>query len=62
VAFSYSGLKKDYLYKDLNIGVDSDSRIALLGPNGAGKSTLVKLMVGDLQPSEGTISRRSGLR
>lgn len=62
VAFSYSGKKKDYLYKDLNIGVDSDSRIALLGPNGAGKSTLVKLMCGDLMPCEGTISRRPGLR
>mmetsp|Transcript_58811 Transcript_58811/g.144154 ORF Transcript_58811/g.144154 Transcript_58811/m.144154 type:complete len:1107 (+) Transcript_58811:64-3384(+) len=62
VAFSYSGKKKDYLYRNLNIGVDSDSRIALLGPNGAGKSTLVKLMRGDLHPTEGSISRRPGLR
>lgn len=26
VAFSYSGEKKDYLYKGLNMGIDMDSR------------------------------------
>ncbi len=26
VAFSYSGEKKDYLYKDLSFGIDMDSR------------------------------------
>jgi len=26
VAFAYSGKKADYLYKDLNFGVDMDSR------------------------------------
>jgi ATP-binding cassette subfamily F protein 2 len=55
VAFSYSGEVKDYLYKDLNLGVDSDSRIALVGPNGAGKSTLLKLMMGDVKATEGQI-------
>ena len=28
VAFSYSGAKKDYLYRDLNFGIDMDSRYA----------------------------------
>ena len=37
-----------YLYKDLNFGIDCDSRVALVGPNGAGKSTLLKLITGDL--------------
>ncbi|CAM9433615.1 unnamed protein product [Ectocarpus sp. 13 AM-2016] len=61
VAFSYSGKKEDYLFSGLHFGIDSDSRIALVGPNGAGKSTLLKLMVGQLQPVEGNVSRRSGL-
>jgi ATP-binding cassette subfamily F protein 2 len=26
VAFAYSGEKKDYLYKDLSVGIDMDSR------------------------------------
>jgi ATP-binding cassette, subfamily F, member 2 len=62
VSFSYSGKKEDYLYSDLDFGIDTDSRIALVGPNGAGKSTLLKLMMGDLQPCEGSISRHSHLK
>eukprot|EP00899_Mesostigma_viride_P018755 jgi/Mesvir1/26881/Mv20616-RA.1 len=52
---------EDYLYENLNLGVDCDSRIALVGPNGAGKSTLIKLMAGDLVASEGTVQRHSKL-
>lgn len=62
VSFSYSGQKKDYLYQNLELSVDLDSRIALVGPNGAGKSTLLKLMVGDLEPTEGTVRRNPHLR
>ena len=61
VSFSYSGKKEEYLYEDLNLGIDCDSRVALVGPNGAGKSTLLKLMVGDLTPSEGVITRHPHL-
>jgi len=62
VSFSYNGQKKDYLYENLELSVDLDSRVALVGPNGAGKSTLLKLMVGDLEPSEGTVRRNPHLR
>jgi len=62
VSFSYSGKKEDYLYKDLDFGIDLDSRIALVGPNGAGKSTLLKLMRTELEPSEGQVSRSGKLR
>ena len=57
VSFGYSGKPEEYLYKDLNIGVDCDSRVALVGPNGCGKSTLLKLMSGELSASEGSIKR-----
>jgi len=62
VSFGYDGHKENYLYKNLDFGVDLDSRIALVGPNGVGKSTLLKLMINELQPSEGDISRHSHLR
>lgn len=62
VSFSYSGKKEDYLYRNLDFGVDLDSRVALVGPNGAGKSTLLKLMRDELQPCEGTINRNGKLR
>lgn len=61
VSFSYSGEDKDTLYRDLEFGIDCDSRIALVGPNGAGKSTLLKLMTGDITPTKGTVSRHSHL-
>ena len=37
VAFSYSGKKKDYLFKDISFGIHPSSRIVLVGPNGAGE-------------------------
>ena len=61
VSFSYSGKKEDYLYENLNLGIDCDSRIALVGPNGAGKSTLLKLMVGDLTATDGAVTRHPHL-
>ena len=36
VAFSYSGVKKDYLFKNISFGIHPKSRIVLVGPNGAG--------------------------
>jgi len=43
VEFGYPGCEP--LYKNVNFGVDLDSRVALVGPNGAGKTTLIKLYV-----------------
>ncbi|KAH9006854.1 P-loop containing nucleoside triphosphate hydrolase protein [Lactarius hatsudake] len=62
VAFSYSGKKEDYLYKNLSFGIDMDSRIAILGANGTGKSTLLNLITSVLQPVEGTISKHASLK
>jgi len=62
VSFSYSGKPKDHLYEELDLGVDMDSRIAIVGPNGVGKSTLLKLMIGELMPTEGRISRHTHLK
>jgi len=62
VSFSYSGRREDHLYERLELGVDLDSRIALVGPNGAGKSTLLKLMLQQIEPTEGEIKRSGKLR
>lgn len=61
VAFSYSGNKEDYLFKDISFGIHPKSRLCLVGPNGAGKSTLLKLITGDLSASEGNVTRRPGM-
>ncbi|KAK9798574.1 hypothetical protein WJX73_000569 [Symbiochloris irregularis] len=60
VTFGYS--KDAVLYRDVDFGVDLDSRVALVGPNGAGKSTLLKLMTGDLEPLDGMVKRHNHLK
>jgi ATP-binding cassette subfamily F protein uup len=37
-------------------------RIGLIGPNGSGKTTLLRLLVGELEPDEGTIRRGARLQ
>jgi ATP-binding cassette subfamily F protein 2 len=53
---------KDALYKNLDLAIDTDSRIALVGPNGVGKSTLLKLMTGQLDATEGRVGRNMSLK
>ena len=62
MSFSYEGKMDSLIYKNLDFGVDTDSRIALVGPNGAGKSTLLKLMAGTLSATSGTIQRHTHLK
>ena len=45
------------LYEDASLYIDKKDRIGLIGLNGTGKSTLLKMMVGEVQPSEGSISK-----
>jgi len=61
VSFKYEGT--DYqIYKNLEFGIDLDTRLALVGPNGAGKSTLLKLLYGELSPTNGMIRKNMHVR
>jgi ATPase subunit of ABC transporter with duplicated ATPase domains len=46
----------DELFRDVGLRVGNGDRVALVGANGVGKSTLLKLITGDLDAAEGTIS------
>jgi ABC-2 type transport system ATP-binding protein len=46
----------------VDVEVWDGEAVALVGPNGAGKSTLLSLLAGALEPSEGSIQRRKGVR
>jgi ATP-binding cassette subfamily F protein uup len=59
-------LKKSFasrtLFRGLTFAVESGDRIGLIGPNGAGKSTLLKLIAGQMEVDEGSLSPARGLR
>ena len=46
----------------LSTTVVRGDRIGLIGPNGSGKSTLLKLILGELEPTRGTIQRGTKLQ
>lgn len=51
-----------WLFKDITLGISQGDKIALVGENGAGKSTFLKILIGQIQPDQGTISIRDGVK
>jgi ATP-binding cassette subfamily F protein 3 len=52
----------DTLFRDVNFAVGQGERWGIVGRNGTGKTTLLRLITGALEPTEGSVSRRPGLR
>ena len=50
------------LFNDVNFVLAPGTKLGLLGPNGSGKTTLIKLLMGELQPDAGTITRADQLK
>merc|ERR1712062_315570 len=50
------------LFKEVEFGIDMESRIAIVGPNGVGKSTFLKLSMGDLHPTSGEMRKNARLK
>ena len=55
LSLQFSG---DYLYKDVNLKINSGDKIALVGSNGSGKSSLFKILTGQVVPDAGRISKQ----
>ena len=53
--FIYPG-QTEYVFKDVNLTLDTDWKLGLIGRNGSGKTTLLKLLLGELG-SNGSISK-----
>lgn len=49
------------MFIDADFGIDLNSRVAIVGPNGVGKSTFLKLLMGDLTPQKGELSKNHRL-
>ena len=42
--------------RDLDVAVEAGEFVAVLGPNGSGKTTLIKVLLGLLEPTAGTVA------
>jgi len=60
-----SNLSKNFdermLLEDVSLSIFPGERIGLTGPNGAGKSTLFQIILGQLEPTEGSVNIQKGL-
>ncbi len=50
------------LIADFSARIMRGDRIGIIGPNGCGKTTLIKLLVGDMEPTSGSIYRGTSLK
>src|SRR5215216_721034 len=61
-----SSLSKSFGAEDLFAGVTfsvaKGARLALVGPNGIGKTTLLRILIGQEEPSSGTVTRARNIR
>ncbi len=52
---------QNILFKNLSFQLNKGDRVAILGPNGIGKTTLLKIVLGRLNPSSGSIKLGSNV-
>ena len=63
---SLNNVSKNYgkkvLFHDLSLSINEGEKIGLIGPNGTGKSTLFALILGEIEPSSGTVKLNKNVR
>ncbi len=66
ILLSASGISVAYQQRNVlhqvDLQVESGEVVTVIGPNGAGKTTLVRVALGLLKPTSGTVHLESGLR
>ncbi|SRR6266498_3985478 len=61
VSFTYPKTTKPIL-QNVTLNIEEGARIGFVGANGEGKSTLMELLVGNLEPTRGTITRHPRMK
>jgi ATP-binding cassette subfamily F protein uup len=52
LSFSYDGTP---IFSDFSTTIMRGDKVAILGPNGVGKTTLLKVLLGQMEPQQGTV-------
>lgn len=59
VVATFKGISKSFgqktLYRDLEMTILREERVAIVGPNGCGKTTLLKIVAGEIAPDRGSV-------
>jgi len=55
ISLQFSGR---YLFKDVNLRINSADRISLVGSNGSGKTSLLKILIGELEAETGKVQKQ----
>jgi len=50
------------VFNDISLSLHDDDRLGIIGPNGAGKSTFLQILGGGMNPDQGSVSIRKGIR
>ncbi len=58
---SYAWADGKMVLRDFSTVIQRGEKIGILGPNGAGKTTLIKLLLGQLQPTSGSLKHGTNL-
>ncbi len=61
-AVTYEYPAADVALKNVDLSISAGDRVAIQGRNGAGKSTLVKLITGEIEPTDGEVWRQQSLK
>lgn len=59
ISYHYDGTP---IISDFSTKIMRGDKIGIIGPNGCGKSTLIKVLLGELEPKEGTIDHGTKLQ
>ncbi|MEW5894259.1 MAG: ATP-binding cassette domain-containing protein [Candidatus Omnitrophota bacterium] len=49
------------LFNDVTFSIFAGEKVGLTGPNGAGKSTLFSMILGEMEPTDGTIQKQKNI-
>lgn len=50
-------LPQGFLFRNIGVQINKGDKVGLVGKNGAGKSTMLRMIAGDIQPTEGRIHK-----
>ncbi len=59
VSLAYGGKT---VLSNVSFAIDAGEIVTIVGPNGSGKSSLLRLIIGATTPTQGTVTKKTGLR